>query len=413
MQENWIGKSEGVRFAFPHDIRDADGELIRDGRLYVFTTRADTIMGVTFCAVAPEHPLAVHAAAQQPGARRLHRRVQDAAARPRPSSRCGKRKASPDRACRARIRSRDEPIEVWVGNYVLMGYGDGAVMGVPAHDERDFAFAKKYGIADHPGDRRRRRAFLVRPLAGLVRRQDARHHDQLRQLQRLHVPGRGRRGRACAASEGAGRKEDDVAAARLGHQPAALLGHADPDHPLRAIAAPVPVPESDLPVVLPEDLIPDGSGNPLNRCARVPGRRVPDAAASRRGARPTPWTPSSIRRGISCATATRTSTTRWSARGTQYWMPMDQYIGGIEHAILHLLYARFWTKVMRDLGLVKIDEPFTRLLTQGMVLNHIYSRRNDKGGVEYFWPHEVDNVLDADGHIVGAHAEVRRRRCRL
>jgi len=78
--------------------------------------------------------------------------------------------------------------------------------------------------------------------------------------------------------------------------------------------------------------------------------------------------------------------------GTQYWMPMDQYIGGIEHAILHLLYARFWTKVMRDLGLVKIDEPFTKLLTQGMVLNHIYSRRTDKGGIEYFWPHDVDNA---------------------
>ena len=87
---------------------------------------------------------------------------------------------------------------------------------------------------------------------------------------------------------------------------------------------------------------------------------------------------------------------------TDYWMPMDQYIGGIEHAILHLLYARFWTKVMRDLGLVKADEPFTRLLTQGMVLNHIYSRKTPAGGIEYFWPHEVENVVDAQGKIVGA-----------
>jgi leucyl-tRNA synthetase len=88
--------------------------------------------------------------------------------------------------------------------------------------------------------------------------------------------------------------------------------------------------------------------------------------------------------------------------GTQYWMPMDQYIGGIEHAILHLLYARFWTKVMRDLKLVSVDEPFTRLLTQGMVLNHIYSRRGAAGGIEYFWPHDVDNQFDAEGKIVGA-----------
>jgi leucyl-tRNA synthetase len=88
--------------------------------------------------------------------------------------------------------------------------------------------------------------------------------------------------------------------------------------------------------------------------------------------------------------------------GTQYWMPMDQYIGGIEHAILHLLYARFWTKVMRDIGLVTVDEPFTRLLTQGMVLNHIYSRKNEGGGIEYFWPHEVDDVHDASGKVIGA-----------
>jgi leucyl-tRNA synthetase len=90
------------------------------------------------------------------------------------------------------------------------------------------------------------------------------------------------------------------------------------------------------------------------------------------------------------------------AEGAQYWMPMDQYIGGIEHAILHLLYARFWTKVMRDLGLVTVDEPFTKLLTQGMVLNHIYSRRTEKGGKEYFWPHDVEHVLDEGGKIVGA-----------
>jgi leucyl-tRNA synthetase len=97
-----------------------------------------------------------------------------------------------------------------------------------------------------------------------------------------------------------------------------------------------------------------------------------------------------------------TNTGKMVAEGADYWMPMDQYIGGIEHAILHLLYARFWTKVMRDLGLVKVDEPFTRLLTQGMVLNHIYSRKADKGGIEYFWPHEVEDIHDASGKVTGA-----------
>jgi leucyl-tRNA synthetase len=152
----------------------------------------------------------------------------------------------------------------------------------------------------------------------------------------------------------------------------------------------VPVPEKDLPVVLPEDCIPDGSGNPLNK--RADFLNVPCPVCGKpRGARPTRWTPSSIRPGTSCATATRPTPTRWwpTARSTGWavvWTAsrppgMDQYIGGIEHAILHLLYARFWTKVMRDLGLVQVAEPFKKLLTQGMVLNHIYKPARRKGGI--------------------------------
>ncbi|MEN9892342.1 MAG: hypothetical protein RLY78_2637, partial [Pseudomonadota bacterium] len=175
---------------------------------------------------------------------------------------------------------------------------------------------------------------------------------------------------------------------------------------------PVPVPEKDLPVVLPEDCIPDGSGNPLNKsaaflnvdcpCCGKPARRETDTMDT--------FVDSSWYYMRYCDP---TNPEAMVAGGTQYWMGagsegragtpgMDQYIGGIEHAILHLLYARFWTKVMRDLGLVTISEPFTRLLTQGMVLNHIYSRRTDKGGIEYFWPHEVENVLDAGGKTIGA-----------
>ena len=161
MQENWIGKSEGVRFAFPHDIRDGDGELIGDGRLYVFTTRADTIMGVTFCAVAPEHPLAAHAARDRPEAAP-------------PSSRSARHGGTTEAELATQDKEgvptglfvahplSDEQIQVWVGNYVLMGYGDGAVMGVPAHDERDFAFAKKYGLTILQVIARRRRALLYR-----------------------------------------------------------------------------------------------------------------------------------------------------------------------------------------------------------------------------------------------------------
>ena len=164
----------------------------------------------------------------------------------------------------------------------------------------------------------------------------------------------------------------------------------------------VPVPEKDLPVVLPQDCIPDGSGNPLHKhegfhagvtcpvCGK-PARRETDTMDT--------FVDSSWYFMRYCDP---TNADAMVAGGADYWMPMDQYIGGIEHAILHLLYARFWTKVMRDLGLVKVDEPFTKLLTQGMVLNHIYSRRTEKGGKEYFWPSDVEHVLNDAGKVVGA-----------
>ena len=145
MQENWIGKSEGVRFAFTHDIRGDDGQLIGDGRMYVFTTRADTIMGVTFCAVAPEHPLAAHAAQDQPGAGGLHRGMQERRHH-RSRTRHAGEKGHAHRPAGDAPADRRQPVDLWVGNYVLMSYGDGAVMGVPAHDERDFAFALKYNL---------------------------------------------------------------------------------------------------------------------------------------------------------------------------------------------------------------------------------------------------------------------------
>ncbi|MFL6691893.1 MAG: leucine--tRNA ligase, partial [Ramlibacter sp.] len=144
MQENWIGRSEGVRFAFTHDIRGDDGRLINEGRMYVFTTRADTIMGVTFCAVAPEHPLAVHAARTNP---KLAAFIEDAKKGGTTEAELAlKDKEGLPTGLVVTHPLTGEPIDVWVGNYVLMGYGDGAVMGVPGHDERDFAFALKYRL---------------------------------------------------------------------------------------------------------------------------------------------------------------------------------------------------------------------------------------------------------------------------
>jgi leucyl-tRNA synthetase len=144
MQENWIGKSEGVRFAFTHDIRDASGALIGDGRMYVFTTRADTIMGVTFCAVAAEHPLAMHAAATNPAMAAFIEECKSGGTTEAELA-TQEKKGLPTGLFVSHPLTGSQ-VEVWVANYVLMSYGDGAVMGVPAHDERDFAFALKYDL---------------------------------------------------------------------------------------------------------------------------------------------------------------------------------------------------------------------------------------------------------------------------
>ena len=398
MQENWIGKSEGVRFAFPHDIRGDDGQLIQGGRLYVFTTRADTIMGVTFCAVAPEHPLATHAAQRDPKVAAFVEACK--AGGTTEAELATKDKEGLPTGLTVTHPLTGEPVAVWVGNYVLMSYGDGAVMGVPAHDERDFAFAKKYGLpiqqvteveglpfsteawAEHYADKPRARCVNSGVLDGLGYKAAV---DKVADL---------------LAAKGLGEKKTTwrlrdwgVSRQRYWGTPIPIIHCAE--------HGAVPVPEKDLPVVLPEDLIPDGSGNPLNKCEAFLNVPCPVCGAPSRRETDTmdTFVDSSWYFMRYCDP---TLPDAMVGAGTQYWMPMDQYIGGIEHAILHLLYARFWTKVMRDLKLVTVDEPFTKLLTQGMVLNHIYSRRGAAGGIEYFWPHEVDNVFDADGKVVGA-----------
>jgi leucyl-tRNA synthetase len=409
MQENWIGRSDGVRFAFTHDIRDASGQLIDAGRMYVFTTRADTIMGVTFCAVAPEHPLAVHAARDNPA---LAAFIEDC----KKGGTTEAELALREKVGMATGLSVTHPlnghaIEVWVGNYVLMSYGDGAVMGVPAHDERDFAFAKKYGIdilevvlidgfeydydqwQEWYGDKQRGVTINSDSFSGLS------YKDAVNAVAHaLQIKGLGEKKTTWRL------RDWGVSRQRYWGTPIPII-HC-PQH------GAVPVPEKDLPVVLPQDCVPDGSGNPLLKhegfhagvvcpVCGVAARRETDTMDT--------FVDSSWYYMRYCDP---TNTEKMVGAGTAYWMRdqnaatggsgMDQYIGGIEHAILHLLYARFWTKVMRDLGFVKFDEPFTKLLTQGMVLNHIYSRKSDKGGIEYFWPQEVEDIVDTTGKVIGA-----------
>ena len=398
MQENWIGKSVGVRFAFPHDIRDAQGQLIQDGRMYVFTTRADTIMGVTFCAVAPEHPLATHAAAGNP---KLSEFIEECKRGGTTEAELAlKEKEGMPTGLFVTHPLTGAKVEVWVGNYVLMSYGDGAVMGVPAHDERDFAFAKKYNLP----------IKQVVGVEGETYSTDA-WQEWYADKQRgvtvnsaaydgLNYQGAVDKIAEDLIAKGLGEKKTTWRLRDWGVSRQRYWGTPIPIIHCESCGS-VPVPEKDLPVVLPQDCVPDGTGNPLNKredflhvdcpqCGK-PARRETDTMDT--------FVDSSWYFMRYCDPK---NDDKMVAGGADYWMPMDQYIGGIEHAILHLLYARFWTKVMRDLGLVNVDEPFTNLLTQGMVLNHIYSRRTPQGGIEYFWPHEVENIFDDSGRIVGA-----------
>lgn len=398
MQENWIGKSSGVRFAFPHGIKDSNGALIQDGRLYVFTTRADTIMGVTFCAVAPEHPLATHAAQNDPALAAFIEACKkggttevELATREKEGMRTDLQVTHP---------ITGEQIDIWVGNYVLMTYGDGAVMGVPAHDERDFAFAKKYSLPikdvvavegktystdawqEWYGDKQQGNTV------------NSGKYDGLKPSETVDAVA------SDLAAKGLGEKQTTwrlrdwgISRQRYWGTPIPIIHCPD--------CGPVPVPEQDLPVILPDDLIPDGSGNPLTKHEAFLSCKCPKCGTPARRETDTMDTFVDSSWYFMRYTSPGNDNAMVDERN-DYWMPMDQYIGGIEHAVLHLLYARFWTRVMRDLGMVKFSEPFTRLLCQGMVLNHIYSRKNEKGGIEYFWPEEVENVYDAKGSIVGA-----------
>jgi leucyl-tRNA synthetase len=403
MQQNWIGKSRGVRFAFDHAIKNSAGELIQDGRLYVFTTRADTIMGVTFCAVAAEHPLATEAARTNLALASFIEKCKtgsvieaDLATQEKEGMFTGLYVTHP---------LSKEPVPLWVGNYVLMSYGDGAVMGVPAHDERDFAFALKYHLP----------IKQVIALAGESPMFNPTHWDawyaQKEQTQcinsgkydGLSVSDAVTAVAADLAALGVGEikttyrlRDWGISRQRYWGTPIPIIHCGDEANPG---CGAVPVPEKDLPVVLPEDCVPDGSGNPLNKRADFLNVACPKCGKPAR--RETDTMDTFVDSSWYFMRYTGADAKTMVDQRNQYWMPMDQYIGGIEHAILHLLYARFWTKVMRDLDLITFDEPFANLLTQGMVLNETYYSEDASGKKTWLNPLDVELSLDDKGRPIG------------
>ncbi len=392
MQANWIGKSVGLRFAFPYTL---DG---KDEKLWVFTTRADTIMGVTFCAVAAEHPLATHAARNNPALAAFideckHGSVMEA------DIATMEKKGMPT-GISVTHPLTGEPIPVWVGNYVLMGYGEGAVMAVPAHDERDFHFARQYKLP-------------IKPVIGIPGRTfstdawlewyadkekglcvNSGKYDGLTYGEAVDAIAADLNARGLGNKQVMWRLRDwGISRQRYWGCPIPII-HCD-------ACGDVPVPDKDLPVVLPEDCVPDGSGNPLNKRVDFVNCTCPKCGnAARRETDTMDTFVDSSWYYARFASGRRADAMLDSE--TRYWMPVDQYIGGIEHAILHLLYSRFWSKVMRDAQLVSYDEPFKRLLTQGMVLNEIFFRKPESGRLTYFNPADVELTFDDKGQRRGA-----------
>ncbi len=388
MQANWIGKSEGIEIAFPYADDPAQS-------LKVFSTRADTLMGATYCAVAAEHRLATKAANNNP---KLAIFIAEC------------KRSTVMEAELATLEKRGMPtgffvvhplsgekLPVWVANYVLMAYGEGAVMAVPAHDQRDFEFATQYHLPIK---------CVIKPAEGSLKLPLTKAYIEhgvtfdSGEFSGLNYQQAVDRIAVALEKKKLGTKRIQFRLRDWGISRQRYWGCPIPIIHCNTCGD-VPVPDEQLPVILPENLVPDGTGNPLAKTPAFYECHCPKCGkqAKRETDTMDTFVDSSwyyIR--YACPDQKRAMVDE----RVRYWLQVDQYIGGIEHAILHLLYSRFWTKVMRDIGLIKIDEPFDNLLTQGMVLNEIFFRKSANGRITYYNPAEVEIELEEHGIRTGA-----------
>ena len=400
MQRNWIGKSFGADIRFAYDV-DSIGHA---GELSVYTTRPDTLMGATYVAVAAEHPLAAQAAENNT---ELQAFIAECKA------------GSVAEADMAKMEKKGLPtglfvvhpltgekLPVWVANYVLMSYGSGAVMAVPAHDERDFAFANKYqlpikqvitlaaGEGDAPFDATTWQDWYATKEDGLTVTVNSGAYSGLGFQAAFDAIV------ADLAAQSAGEKKTQYRLRDWGISRQRYWGC-----PIPIIHCPscgdVSVPDDQLPVVLPEHVIPDGSANPLSKMPEFYETTCPSCGGAAK--RETDTMDTFVESSWYFARyASPDCTTGMVDERANYWLNVDQYIGGIEHAILHLLYARFFNKLMRDEGLLKTAEPFQQLLTQGMVVCETFYRQHDSGKRDWFNANDVEITRDAKGKITGA-----------
>ena len=403
MQRNWIGKSRGmtVRFAIADDskagLNGDDAQFLQ-----VYTTRPDTLMGATYVAVAAEHPLAAAAAEKQPALQAFIAECKAGSVAEADMATMEKKGMPTGRFVINPLNG--ERLEVWVANYVLWGYGDGAVMAVPAHDERDFAFAKQYhlpikqviSVDGQPFDAAQWQDWYADKENGvLVNSNEFNGLNFQAAFDAIAA-------KLQAASAGEPKtqyrlRDWGISRQRYWGCPVPII-HCD-------TCGDVPVPEQDLPVVLPENVVPDGAGSPLAKMPEFYETKCPKCGGAAKRETDTMDTFVESSWYQFRYMSPRDDAHMVAPEAAAYWGQADQYIGGIEHAILHLLYARFFTKLMNDEGIVSVREPFKQLLTQGMVLAATYYRESADGKKTWFNPAEVRVQTDDKGRPVSAVLE--------
>ena len=396
MQRNWIGRSQGMEITFP----SANPEIYADG-LTVFTTRADTLMGVTYVAVAAEHPMALKAAENNPELQAFIEECRMGSVAEADLATAEKKGMATGLSVKHPVTGEEVP--VWIANYVLMSYGSGAVMAVPSHDERDFEFANKYGLT-------------IKQVIDAKGAEDAEFDST--QWQEWYGS---KDGKLVNSGEFDGLDFQGAFDAFLAKLEPQGLANVKVQFRLRDwgvsrqrywgcpipmincdTCGQVPVPEDQLPVVLPTDVVPDGSGNPLNKMPEFYETKCPCCGGDAR--RETDTLDTFVESSWYYARYASPDFTDGMVKpeAGQTWLPVNQYIGGVEHAILHLLYARFFHKLMRDEGVVQGNEPFTNLLTQGMVLADTYYRESESGKKTWFNPADIELERDEKGRITSA-----------
>ena len=392
MQRNWIGKSYGADIVFDYD----EASIGIAGQLTVYSTRPDTLMGATYVAVAAEHALAMRAAEGNPALQAFIAECKAGSVAEADMATMEKKGVATGQFVIHPLNGRKLP--VYVANYVLGGYGTGAVMAVPAHDERDFAFATKYALPIEPVYQKADGTTVDTTAwqdwygdkTGLVTLADGLDFTAAfdRIVAELEARGHGTRKTQFRLRDwGISRQRYWGCPIPIIHCPA---------------CGDVPVPDDQLPVVLPEDVVPDGAGSPLARMPEFYETTCPTCGGAARRETDTMDTFVESSWYYTRYASPQCDTGMVDAKAAQQWLPVDQYIGGIEHAILHLLYARFFHKLMRDEGLVPGDEPFKNLLTQGMVVADTFYRELDGGKKDWINPADVDLTRDDKGRITGA-----------